>query len=531
MVRRSLVAREIPVQLRAFTPIKRERFFRAFPFLLYLACFYGGLVRVSDLVLALDLGTGSVKAGLVTQAGEIAAQASVRYPVTSLVVGWSETDPADWWAGVVQAVREVMRDVVPERVQGISFSGQMHGVVLADDAGKPLRNAVLWSDTRSSAELAAYDAALLGRLRNPAVTGFAGPSLLWLKKHEPDVYAAARYALQPKDWLRFHLTGEAFTEPSDASGTLLYDLERNEWDAGVLESLQLNPALLPRLQASASLAGTLKPERAAELGLLAHLPVIAGAADTAASLLGSALQAGEAQLTVGTGAQIVVASKELPGARTGLHVFRDAQDGFYTLAAVQNAGNVLEWVRSVLRLSWPDMYTAAKEVDGQDVPLFLPYLTGDRTPHLDPHARAGWVSLGAAHDHRHLAYAAFEGVALSIAQAAELLDLPAAQPLKLAGGGTLDPWWRQLLADALGQELQVVEVPAASLLGAAKLAWEGAGQPMTCPPPAVMESIQPRPERLRGRHQAFSAAYSNAKAQHRNQEETEISLGNSQANQ
>lgn len=462
-------------------------------------------------VLAVDLGTGSVKAGLVSQDGHIHAQASVRYAVVSPQPGWSETDPADWWAGVVQAVREVMQGVGPERVQAIVFSGQMHGVVLTDANGQGLRNAVLWSDTRSAAQLEAYarlSPALLERLRNPLVTGFAGPTLLWLREHEPEVYQAARWALQPKDWLRFHLTGEACTEPSDASGTLLFDLTQGAWDDGVIGTLGLDAVKLPPLRPSQGQAGRLLRERAAELGIPAGIPVIAGAADTAAALLGAGLRAGEAQLTVGTGAQVVVAADELPEAKHGLHVFRDALDGFYTLAAVQNAGNVLEWVRGTLRLSWPEMYAAAQAVAGSVSPVFLPYLTGDRTPHLNPHARAAWLGLSAAHDHRHLAYAAFEGVALSIAQAAELLDLPAGQPLKLAGGGTLETWWQQLLADALGRELQVTKIPSASLLGAARLAWIGLGKEFSSTLPEVTAKAAPRPRRIPEDHrQLFQQSY------------------------
>lgn len=466
---------------------------------------------MTNFVLAIDLGTGSVKTGLITRDGVLKAQASARYPVVSPEPGWSETDPREWWAGVVKAVQAAMQGVAPEQVCAVSFSGQMHGVVLTDAEGTPLGNAVLWSDTRSSGELGRYarlSPAALQRLRNPVVAGFAGPTLLWLRKHEPEMVTAARWALQPKDWLRFHLTGQAFTEPSDASGTLLCDVTRDTWDDEVIGTLGLDAAKLPPLLPSQGRAGELNTAVARQLGLRPGIPVMAGAADTAAALLGSGLRAGEAQLTVGTGAQVVVASDALPDGRTGLHIFRDALSGFYTLAAVQNAGNVLEWARTALRLSWPEMYVAAQAVDGQPSPLFLPYLTGDRTPHLDPYARAGWLGLDASHDHRHMAYAAFEGVALAVAQAARLLDLPAGQPLKLAGGGTLDPWWQHLLADALKRELHVIEVPSASLLGAAKLAWLGLGVQATAQAPEVMHKVQPRPERISAaRHERFNAAY------------------------
>ncbi|MDB5044660.1 MAG: xylulose kinase [Deinococcus sp.] len=464
------------------------------------------------LVLALDLGTGSVKVGLVTASGQLVRQASRAYAAASPHPGWAETDPAAWWAGVKEAVQEVLDGGYGPQVQALGLSGQMHGVVLVDAAGQPLRPTVLWSDTRSAAELASFralDSALLARLGNPPVAGMAGPSLLWLQTHEPAHAQAARWALQPKDWLRFRLSGEVATDPSDASGTLLYDLNNECWSAEVIEVLGLNPALLPPVLPSNAVAGRLRPDVAADLGLPAGLPIVTGAADTAAALYGSGLLPGEAQLTVGTGAQVVVRAAVLPAPHPSLHVFREAEAaGCYTLAAIQNAGLVLEWVRRTLRLTWPELYAAAQEVDAEPQPIFLPYLTGDRTPHLDPHARAGWVGLTATHDHRHMARAAFEGVALSIAQAAELLPLTPGQPLFLAGGGTVDPWWRQLLADCLGRELHAVATPGASVLGAGRLAWEGVGVQRPPTRPEVTAVIVPQVGRISAEHhQAFRAAY------------------------
>ncbi|UQN07651.1 xylulokinase [Deinococcus sp. QL22] len=464
------------------------------------------------LALALDLGTGSVKVGLVTAGGELVRQASRAYPALSVHPGWAETDPAAWWAGVVGAVQEVLEGLDPARVQALGLSGQMHGVVLVDAGGQSLRPAVLWSDTRSAAELASFsalDPSLLARLGNPPVAGMAGPTLLWLRQHEPAHYQTARWALQPKDWLRLYLTGEVATDPSDASGTLLYDLTAQAWSGEILEKLGLNPALLPPVLPSNAVAGTLLAPVAAELGLLTGIPIVTGAADTAAALYGSGLLPGEAQLTVGTGAQVVVRAAMLPAAHSSLHVFREAEGaGCYTLAAIQNAGLVLEWARRTLRLTWPEFYAAAQEIDADPLPTFLPYLTGDRTPHLDPHARAAWVGLNAAHDHRHMARAAFEGVALSIAQAAELLPLLPGQALLLAGGGTVDPWWRQLLADCLGRELRAVATPGASVLGAARLAWAGIGVERPPTRPQVTAVIVPQVGRISAeRHRAFRAAY------------------------
>lgn len=463
-----------------------------------------------DVVLALDLGTGSLKAALITAGGDTLRRAAHPYPAHSSQPGWSESHPDDWWAAAQRAAQDVLRGTDPARVRAVSLSGQMHGVTLTAPTGEALRPAVLWSDTRSAPQLAAYQALpddLRRDLRNPPVTGFAGPTLLWLAAHEPATLAAARWALQPKDWLRLHLTGEAATDPSDASGTLLFDPHRQDWHTELLGRLGLPAALLPPIRPSGSVAGFLRESPARALGLPPGLPVLTGAADTAAALHAADLAPGEAQLTVGTGAQLALSRADLPEPHGALHAFRDATQGWYLLAAVQNAGNVLEWVRRTLRLSWPDMYLGAQQADGNPAPLFLPYLTGDRTPHLDPHARAGWLGLSADHDPGHLAYAAFEGVALSIAQAAELLNLPRAQPLRLAGGGTVDPWWQQLLSDALNRPLHVTDVPDASLRGAARLAWTGLGVPWTGEAGPARVTVIPSPDRIsQDRRERFARA-------------------------
>ncbi|WP_019586226.1 xylulokinase [Deinococcus apachensis] len=463
--------------------------------------------------LGLDLGTGSAKVALYGEGGERVREASASYAVRAPHPGWAESDPGEWWA----ALGRVTREVVGEdggRVRALGLSGQMHGVVLSDAEGRPLRPAVLWADARAASVLDIYRALpqdLRLTLRNPITAGMAGPTLLWLREHEVEVYAGARWALQPKDWLRLRLTGEARAEPSDASGTLLYDLGRDGWNAPVADALGLRSDLLAPLTGSRSVAGTLTPAAAAHLGLPAGLPVAAGAADTAAALLGTALPENQIQLTVGTGAQLVVRSMALPQAREGLHVFRTAQDqGGYTLGAVQNAGLALEWARRTLRCDWEEFYTLARGAEpGSRGLLFLPYLTGDRTPHLDPHARGGWLGAGLEHDPSHLARAAFEGVALSIREALLLLPGTDRPTIRLAGGGSVHPWWRQLLADILGRPLDVLEVPGASVYGAALLAQSAVtGRPPEVGPPHTEAIIEPHADvdwsDVAGR---FSAAY------------------------
>ncbi|BAU42090.1 xylulokinase [Leptolyngbya sp. O-77] len=442
--------------------------------------------------LGIDLGTSSLKVLLMSADGTVIAEASHPYPVNAPYPGWAESDPQDWWNAGAIAVRKAVQSYAAQ-VQAIGLSGQMHGVVVCDGVGNPLRPAILWADGRSHQALALYQALgaeALRPLANPLTVGMAGPSLLWLRQWEPEVYRSARWALQPKDWLRLRLTRRAATEPSDASGTLMADVVAGTWAIALLEALHLRTDWLPPIVASRAIAGTLTRSAAEHLGLPADLPVVAGAADTAAALLGSGLTtAGACQLTLGTGAQITLLrdSRSDPcGNRPILdpqgctHLFHAAlPHQWYTLAAMQNAGLALEWVRQLLGLSWTDLYDQAFTVEpGCDGLVCLPYLTGERTPHLDPTPAGAWIGLGLHHTRAHLARAALEGVAFAIAQGFAAVQATGANPdtLYLAGGGSLHPQWRQLLADVLQRPLCSVETRSASARGAALLAGRGIGQ-------------------------------------------------------
>ena len=444
------------------------------------------------MLLGLDLGTSSVKALLMDENGDAVGEGSVPYPVRAPRPGWAESSPEEWWAAVLEATEAAVGSRSGE-VAALGLSGQMHGVVLADEGGLPLRPAVLWADARSGAELEAYrrmDGDLRRRLANPPAVGMAGPSLLWLRDHEPDTYASARWSLQPKDWLRMRLTGDVAAEPSDASATLLYDLPADDWSHAAVEELGLRAELLAPLVRSAGVAGELTAEAASELGLRRGLPVATGAADTAAAMLGvGLLRPGPVQLTIGTGGQIVT-PKECPDPDPSLrtHLYRGALPGlWYSMAAIQNAGLALEWVRKVLGVSWREVYEEAFVVPpGSGGVVFLPYLSGERTPRFDPGARGAWTGLGLDHTRAHLLRAALEGVAFALREGLEALeDLGVSSPeLRLAGGGASgagggseDPW-RQLLADVLGCPLWLLPdglSAVASARGAAFLAGLASG--------------------------------------------------------
>lgn len=472
------------------------------------------------MLLGLDLGTGSAKAVLMTVDGAIIGEGSARYPVHAPQPGWAESDPRDWWDAAAAVVRQAV-GAHGAAVTALGLSGQMHGVVLCDALGQPLRPAVLWADGRANAELAAYralDHAQQQALANPPAAGMAGPTLLWLRRHEPEAYRAARWALQPKDWLRLRLTGLAHAEPSDASATLLYDLALDTWADAIIAALTLRRDLLAPLVPSGAVAGTLTAEAALHLGLSEGVPVAAGAGDAAAAALGSGLlDPGQVQLTIGTAAQILaIRDRPVADPRLATHLYRAAQpERWYAMAAMQNAGLALEWVRGVLGLSWPEMYEALRRVPpGCDGLTFLPYLSGERTPHLDPNARGAWLGLHLHHTRAHLARAALEGVAFSLRDGLAALEATGvcAPSLVLAGGGTLEPSWRQLLADILGRPLEALSVPAASARGAALLAGIAGGiypdaHATKALAPAVSRCAEPRRD---GRLEAAYARYRHA---------------------
>jgi xylulokinase len=434
--------------------------------------------------LGIDLGTSSVKAVVVTLDGSVAGQATGDYRVSNPRPGHSESDPAEWLAATAGAVKAAVAEAGVEPV-AIGLSGQMHGVVPTAADAQPVRAAMLWSDARAVGELAVYDGlapAVRARLANPLSPGMAGPLLAWLARNEPEAWAATRWALQPKDWLRAQFTGGFATEPSDASGTLLYDVSADRWDAEVVAALRLDATMLPPILArSADNAGTLTEPATDLLGLRPGLPIAAGAADTAAAALGSGLtEPGTLQLTIGTGAQLVKPIAALPEPlpeRPVTHLYRAATDkGWYAMAAILNGGLSLDWVRRVLSASWPELYAAAVPPRPGD-PFFLPHLHGERTPYLDPGMRGAWTRLDPRLDRRDLLRAALEGVAFALREALDCLVEPGERigPIRLAGGGTRDEGWRQMLADVLGQPLEPVEVAAASALGAAELGARAAG--------------------------------------------------------
>ena len=429
------------------------------------------------MLLGIDLGTSSVKTLLLREDGQVVADGSSSYAVHSPEAGWAESDPEAWWQAVCEAVREVTAEHAKD-VTAIGLSGQMHGVVLCDAVAHPLRPAILWADTRSSSQCDRYlqlPERLLKTLANPPAVGMAGPSLLWLKDNEVKVYETARWAFQPKDWLRFKLTAQANADPSDASATLLYDFKTDTWSSELANALGLRSDWLAPVLPSAYMAGELTKDAAHVLGLQVGIPIATGSADAAASALGGGLiQAEKVQINIGTAMQIfAIRDEAVADEHRRTHLYRSALDNWYAMAAMQNAGLALEWVRHILTMSWDEMYHEAFALPaGCEGVSFLPYLTGERTPHFDAQARGLWFGLDLRHERGHLARAAFEGVSFALKDGLNALkDVGInVNTLRLSGGGTFHPEWRQLLADVLEHPLDAVAVSDASARGAALLA-------------------------------------------------------------
>ncbi|MER2598501.1 MAG: xylulokinase [Caldilineales bacterium] len=442
-------------------------------------------------LLALDLGTSSVKAVVINQDAHCLAAAAQEYPLLAAQPGWAEQEPEQWWQAAVQAAGTALAQAGHPAIAAIGLSGQMHGTVLVDAAGRALGRAITWADQRSAAQSAQFNerigAARLAAIAGTApAAGFLGPTLLWLQHHDPARLAAAHTCLLPKDYLRLRLTGEPATEATDASATALFDVRRRTWSLEIVQALELPAHLLPRLIEPSEVAGTLRPAAAAALGLPAGIPVAAGCADQAAQALGNGLmQPGQGSVTIGSGGQVFLPLAVPRGDPLGrLHTFCHAPaDRWYLLGAMLTAGLSLRWLRDLL--GWqgaPDAYQrlamlAAATPPGADGLLFLPYLAGERSPLMDPQARGAFVGLTLQHGPGHLARAIMEGVAFALRQILAVMGemQPLPQQLLAVGNGLAAPVWRQITADVLGCPLLLPAGREQAGVGAGLLAGIAAG--------------------------------------------------------
>lgn len=449
-------------------------------------------------LLGIDLGTSSVKALLVTATGEIVGRGSAEYTIDQPHPNWAEQDPARWWQATIAAVGQALSAApgAAEQVVAVGLSGQMHGTVLLDRAGQLLAPAVIWPDRRSESQVQAITN-LIGATRlieltgSPAATGFQAATLRWFQQQHPELWRQVATVLLPKDYLRWRLAGTLATDPSDGSGSLLLNVQQRDWSAELLELLAINPAQLPPIQPSTAIAGVLTPPAAAALGLPPEILVVTGAADTACSALGAGVVNNRTLLlTLSTGGQLLLPTAEVKVDPLGrLHTFCTAfspgstQAGWYQMGALLSAGLSLRWLRDRLfDLSGDNAYHqmsrwAESAPVGANGLLFLPYLLGERTPHMDPQARGIILGLTLEHGRPDLVRAVMEGVALACFDAFTILTESGASPERIvvAGGGARSRLWLQIIADVFNLPVQPLAVTEQSALGAALLAGAGAG--------------------------------------------------------
>jgi xylulokinase len=442
-------------------------------------------------VLGLDVSTTATKAMLIDELGQVRGVGVSEYGLSTPRPLWSEQDPRLWWAGAVAAIGFALADgaLSGDEVVAIGLSGQMHGLVLLDRAGEVLRPAILWNDQRTSAECETIRRAvgaerLIEITGNDALTGFTAPKLVWVHTHEPKVWGQVAHVLLPKDYLRLRLTGDYALDKADGAGTLLFNLASRSWSQEVVEALEINPDWLPPTFEGPEVTGVIGSDAAAATGLRAGTPVVAGGGDQSANAVGvGVVRPGTMALSLGTSGVIFGATdRPLYEPRGRVHAFCHAVPGRWHLMSVMlSAAGSLRWFRDALApgVGFAELVASAAEVPAGSGGLsFLPYLSGERSPHPDPLARGAFVGLTLSHDRRHLARAVLEGVAFGLRDGLDLMlaaGLPAPAQIRASGGGTASPLWRQILADVLNAEIATVDTAEGAAYGAGLLAAVGAG--------------------------------------------------------
>ncbi|MEW5717006.1 MAG: xylulokinase [Chloroflexota bacterium] len=450
-------------------------------------------------LIGIDVSTTAAKTLVVSETGDVRASASVEYPLSAPRPNWSEQNPEEWWRATVSSIRAALAqaNVSPRELKGLGLTGQMHGLVLLDKNGVVLRPAILWNDQRTDAECEWITqrlgfSRLMELVCNPALPGFTAPKIVWVREHEPEIYAQVARILLPKDYIRYRLTGEFATEVSDASGMLLLDVRKRAWSDEMLRALDLPREWLPACHESHVVSGRVTARAAEATGLPADLPVVGGGGDQAAQAVGSGIvRTGLVSATIGTSGVVFAHTDELRAEPQGrLHAFCHAVSGkWHVMGVMLSAGGSLRWFRDALGQSEKSVAEilgrapyellieeARRAPPGCEGLVFLPYLTGERTPHPDPNARGAFVGLTLRHNKTHLTRAVLEGVAFGLRDSLELLK-ELGQPVdqvRVSGGGARSAVWQQILADVFGVELATVNVTEGAAYGAALLAGVGA---------------------------------------------------------
>jgi xylulokinase len=441
--------------------------------------------------LGLDISTTGSKALLIDEAGVVVGVASSPHSLQTPRPLWSEQDPLEWWQAACASIPAVLTraQLTAESVTAIGLTGQMHGLVLLDEAGEVLRPAILWNDQRTQAQCDEIHRRI-GRERfiqitgNVALTGFTAPKILWVKENEPEIYARVAHVLLPKDFVRYKLSGVFAMDKAGGSGTVLFNLKARDWSEQVLAALGIPPGWMPPLHEGPELTGHLTSAAAQASGLVAGTPVMAGGGDQAAQAVGvGAVRPGIVGLTVGTsGVVFATTPSALIEPEGRLHAFCHAVPGMWHFMGVMlSAAGSFQWYRDTLApgVSFDDLLVEAEAVPaGSEGLQFLPYLSGERTPYPDPLARGAFVGLTLRHGRGHLTRAVLEGVAFGLKDGFTLIQnagVAAIEQVRASGGGTRSPLWRRILASVLEADLTTVGVVEGAAYGAALLAGVGAG--------------------------------------------------------
>jgi xylulokinase len=442
--------------------------------------------------LGIDVGTGGTRALLINSDGKvIAAFTSAHEDMTMERPLWAEQRPENWWDAAKLAIRGVLAQakVSGSTVRGVGLSGQMHGLVMLDVSNRVIRPALIWCDQRSQEQVDGINRligseAVVACTANPVLTGFTLPKLLWVRDHEPRNFERLHKVLLPKDYVRFCLTGEYASDVSDASGTSLFDVVHRRWSDEMVDRVGLQRNILPTALESSHISGRISRTAAEATGLSENTPVVAGAGDQAASAVGNGIvESGTVSCTLGTSG-VVFAHMESPryDDRGRVHTFCHAVEcAWHVMGVTQGAGLSLQWFRKNLAPGTTyDALTAeaATALPGSQGLFWLPYLMGERTPHLDPTARGGWIGLTAAHTRADLIRSLLEGVSYSQKDCLDVIERMGVQPksVRLSGGGAQSPFWQQMLADVFGKPVSILENQEGSAYGAALLALVGTGE-------------------------------------------------------
>lgn len=468
--------------------------------------------------IGVDLGTSAVKLLLMDEGGEILNIVSKEYPLKFPKPGWSEQDPQDWFVQSIAGIMELTKEYEKEKIAGISFGGQMHGLVILDEKDEVIRPAILWNDGRTE-EQTAYLNEVVGKEKlssytaNIAFAGFTAPKILWLKKYEPENFKKIQKIMLPKDYLAYRLSGSFSTDYSDASGMLLLDVEHKCWSEEMLEICGVSKEQLPRLYESYEVVGTLKPEIAETLGLSPDVRIIAGAGDNAAAAIGTGTVGdGRCNLSLGTSGTIFISSSTFGvDEHNALHSFAHADGNYHLMGCMLSAASCNKWWNEEI-LKTSDFAAEQEGITrlGENTVFFLPYLMGERSPHNNPNARAVFLGMSMDTSREEMTQAVLEGVAFGLRDSLEVAKSLGIEieRTKICGGGAKSPLWKKIIANVMNIKVDVIEHEEGPALGGAMLAAVGCGVYASVEEAAekivkVVDTIEPEEELVKKYEQKY----------------------------